>query len=193
MSLAQITEKIQKDAHAEAERVLSEARKQEAEIKKEADAKVKELEDASQSRFDKERPEIFRRREIVARLDINKLHLGAQRRLINDVFEGALENLRKLDRNKYVAFCTGLLKNAAKTGNEVIEFSRDEKYLDKAWVDRFNSEHSMNITVSDKKGDYSGGFVLSDGRIDINCSWEMLIQSAREQMETKVVKRLFPQ
>lgn len=193
MSLAQITDKIEKDAKAEAERILAKAREDEAKIKSEADAEVKKLEDASQSRFDKERPEIFRRREIVARLDINKLKLGSQRRLINDVFDGALANLRSLDRNKYLALCTGLLKKAVKSGSEVIEFSRDEKYLDRSWVEHFNKEHDTEITVSDKKGDFSGGFVLSDGRIDINCSWEMLIQSAREQMETKVVKRLFPQ
>lgn len=196
MSLAQMTEKIERDARAEAKKILDRAHEQEAQIKSEADAEVKKLDDAARERFDKERPEIFKRREIVAHLDINKLHLGAQRRLIRDVFDGALEKLRGLDRGKYLDFCHGLLKNAVKAANAsgegTITLGKGEKFIDKGWLDAFNNENGTSLNLAEHGGDFSGGFIMNNGRIDINCSWEMLIQAAQEQLETKVVSRLFP-
>jgi V/A-type H+-transporting ATPase subunit E len=192
MSLAQITEKIENDARAEAQRILERAAEQEAEIKRRAEADVRALEDASRARFEKERPEIFKRREIVAKLDINKMHLDAQRRLINDTFDRALEELKSLDRDKYTSFFKRLLKEALDTGDEEMELSKKERFIDREWLDKFNSENKTRIKISDRRQDFSGGFVLNNGRICINCSWEMLMQAAREKLETEVVHRLFP-
>lgn len=192
MSLAQITEKIEQDARAEAEKILAKAKEQEAQIKQEADDEVKKIEDAAKARFDRERPEIFKRRDIVARLDVNKLKLGEQRRLIQDVFDGSLEQLRSLGREEYLSFCWQLLKKAVSTGDEVLEVSASEKFIDNSWLDSFNSQNDTRIQFSDRKGDFTGGFVLNNGRICINCSWEMLMQAAQEKLETEVVRRLFP-
>ncbi|GHV52210.1 ATPase [Synergistales bacterium] len=192
MSLAQITEKIDKDAHAEAEKLLSAAKEKEAEIKREADSSVNEISGASQARFDKERPEIFKRSEIVARLDVAKIELGAKRKLIQDVFDEALVKLEKLGSKEYLGFCEKLLKEAAKDGGELLLVSNGEKYITKEWVDGFNSRNNAKIKLSDKRQDFSGGFVLNNGRIDVNCSWEMLMRAAQEKLEPEVVKRLFP-
>lgn len=192
MSLAQITEKIEQDARAEAQKILDRAKEQEAEVRSAADAEVKKLEEAAQTRFKRERPEIFKRRDIVARLDVNKLHLAAQRHLIQDVFDGALEKLKALGKDEYLGFCSALLKEATETGQETLVLAKDEKYIDKGWLDRFNAENGKKISLSEARGDFSGGFVLNNGRIDINCSWEMLMRAAQEHLETEVVKRLFP-
>jgi V/A-type H+-transporting ATPase subunit E len=192
MSLAQITEKIERDARSEAERILAEARAQEKTINDGAAEEVRKLEEAAEARFGKERPEIFKRREIVARLDVNKIHLDAQRRLIAEVFGAGLEGLKKLDKAGYTAFFERLLKEASSGGEETIELSAGEKFIDSAWIDGFNKANGTKIKLSDNKGDFSGGFILGKGRIFINCSWEMLMRSAQERMENEVVRRLFP-
>jgi V/A-type H+-transporting ATPase subunit E len=192
MSLAQITEKIEQDARLEADKILAAAREREDEVKRIAEREVKNLEDAANARFGKERPEIFKRREIVARLDVNKLHLGAQRKLIQDVFDAGLERLKGLGQDEYLAYCTRLLKEATSTGEEVMEISKGEKYIDREWLEDFNSKNAKKITLSEKRQDFSGGFVLNNGRISVNCSWEMLMRAAQEKLEAEVVKRLFP-
>lgn len=192
MSLAQITEKIENDARAEAKRHQDKAREQESEIRRNAEAEVKKLEEAARARFDRERPEIFKRRDIVARLDVNKLRLGAQRMLIDDVFDDALTRLKNLDKDEYLAYCERLLKEAVESGDEVMEVSAGEKFIDQAWLDRFNASNNTRITMKESRSDFSGGFVLNKGRIGINCSWEMLMQAARERLENEVVRRLFP-
>ena len=192
MSLAQITEKIEQDARGEAEKILAAAHEQEAEIDKEARVEINKIEASAKLRFDKERPEIFRRRDIVAKLDVSKLILGAHRKLIQDVFDGTLKNLNALAGDEYLAFCERLLKAAVETGDEVMEISANEKYIDKAWLEGFNAKHGMEITLVDTRQNISGGFLLSRGRICINCSWDMLVQVAQEKLETEVVRRLFP-
>jgi V/A-type H+-transporting ATPase subunit E len=192
MSLAQITEKIERDARDEAEKILGTARERENDIKKDAEREVRSLEDSAQARFDKERPEIFKRREIVARLDVDKLHLGVRRKLIQDVFDAALERLANLDRNEYLGFCERLLSEAASEGDGVLEVSSKEKYIDQEWLNSFNARNGRKILLSNNRQDFLGGFVLSRGRICVNCSWEMLMRSAQERLEPEVVKRLFP-
>jgi V/A-type H+-transporting ATPase subunit E len=191
MSLAQITEKIERDAREEAQSILRRSREQEAAIKKEAEAEAKRLDESARERFDKERPEIFKRRGIVAALDVNKIRLAAERRLISEVFELGLERLKKLGKAEYVSFCERLLKAGLESGDETIEFSSGEKYLDSSWMNAFNKANGTRISISDRRGDFSGGFVLANGRIAVNCTWEMLIQVASENLENEVVSRLF--
>ncbi|MDR1651225.1 MAG: V-type ATP synthase subunit E [Synergistaceae bacterium] len=191
MSLAQITEKIEQDARNEAESILAAARVREEEIQKETGREAGEINAAAESRFEKERPEIFKRREIVARLDIGNIHLGIRRKLIQDVFDAALERLGNLGRGEYLAFCGKLLKEASAGGEETLEISSREKHIDQEWLDEFNSRNRKDIKISENRGDFSGGFVLSRGRICVNCSWEMLMRVAQESLEAEVVKRLF--
>jgi Archaeal/vacuolar-type H+-ATPase subunit E len=192
MSLAQITEKIEQDARAEAQKILDRAKEQDAQIKRETDAEVKRLEDAAKERFERERPEIFKRRDIVANLDVNKIQLAARRQLIRDVFDEALKRLKKLDKDAYLAFCERLLKEAVASGGEELEVAKGEQFIDKAWVDAFNAANKTKVKLVASDQDFSGGFILNHGRVSINCSWEMLMQAAREKLETEVVKQLFP-
>jgi V/A-type H+-transporting ATPase subunit E len=191
MSLAQITDKIERDARGEADKILERAREQEAGIKAEIEKEIKRIEASAAERFERERPEIFKRREIVARLDVNKIQLGAQRKLISDVYDEGLRGLKNLGRDEYVSFCERLLKKSVESGDESVEFSRSEKYLDAAWLDAFNKANGFRLTLSERRGDFSGGFILNKGRIAVNCTWEMLVRAASERMENEVVRRLF--
>ena len=192
MSLAQITEKIEQDARAEADKILARAAEQEAEITKETADEIEQLNAAADERFRVERPEIFRRRDIVAKLDVKKLLLHSQRMLIQDVYNDALNQLKTLEKGQYLAFCEKLLKSATDGSDELMEVSGEEKYLNQEWLDQFNAKNKTNIKLSEKRHNIAGGFMLVRGRICINCSWNMLIQVARETLETELVKRLFP-
>lgn len=191
MSLAQITDKIERDARDEAEGILARAREQEDGIKKETEKEIKRIESSAAERFDKERPEIFKRREIVARLDVGKIRLGAERHLISDVYDEALSRLGNLGEDEYIAFCERLLKKAVESGDEEIELSSSEKFLDAEWLEAFNKANGFRLVMSEKRGNFSGGFILSHERIAVNCTWEMLIRAASERMENEVVHRLF--
>jgi len=191
MSLAQITEKIKRDAQADADLKIKEAQAKAATITKQSDDQCAAIKADFKARFDAERPEIFRRREIVARLDVNKMMLQAKRDLIADVYADALKQLADMPKEDYLAFCEQLLDaTGAKEGE--LQVSLGEKYIDNAWVDAYNNKAGAKLVLSAEKADIRGGFILEQNKIITNCSWEMLLQVAREQQETDVIKRLFP-
>ena len=192
MSLAQITEKIRNDAQLEADEILSKAKAQSDLISKRALEENDSIKSASASRFDVERPEIFRRREIVANLDVKKMMLESSRTLINDVYTAAIEKMSSLDKATYENLAESLLNASVTTKEEEFLVAENEKYLDKNWLDSYNSKHGTKLVFSSEKPEFAGGFILKRGRIATNCSWDMLIQMSQEKQESDVVKRLFP-
>lgn len=47
------------------------------------------------------------------------------------------------------------------------------------------------LTLSDQTRSIQGGFILSDGEVEVNCSFETLVRMQREQLERQVAELLF--
>lgn len=192
MSLADIKKKIEADAGAEARKILDRAKEQAAQIAAEADREIKEIRSSYEERFKAEEPEILRRREIVANLDVKKISLGARQQLIDEVYRGALEKLSSLPSEKYLSFMENMLNGSVKEGDElVVTVGKDERYITQDWLKGYNERHRTNLSLSDVKAPISGGFVLSRDNVSENASFEMLVRWLRDDLEADVVKRLF--
>ena len=192
MSLAQITEKIRNDAQKEADEIISQAKAQAASFTGKAEKECAEIQAGFDDRFGAERPEILKRREIVADIDVSKMMLSARRELIVDVYRGALEKMKALPKDEYLAFCSNILDDGVSTKDEQVIVGENEKYIEGAWLDSYNAAHGTKLTLADERAEISGGFILRRGRISVNCSWEMLLKVSQEKQESDVVKRLFP-
>lgn len=191
MALADIRKKIEQDAANEAAKLLDEARKQAEVLDADADAAISKNRKYYDSLYATEAPEVRRRAQIIANLDVKKLHLGAKQELIGRSFNGALALLCKLAGDKYLAFMEKLLDQAASRGDEELLVAADEKHIDQAWLDKYNASRGKKLTISAEKADIKGGFILRRGRISINCSLETLIHWLKDELESDVVKRLF--
>lgn len=192
MSLADIKTKINEEARNQIDAILSEGEKQRAAVTKEADDQVRALQTSYKERFAKEEPEILKRREIVAGLDAAKVDLGVRQQLIGEAFDGALKQLAGLAKDKYLAFAQSLMEKAVESGDEIVLVGKNEKHIDGAWVESYNSAHGTHLSLSGDRLSITGGFVLRKENIDTNCSWDMLIRDIRPEIEADVVKRLFP-
>ncbi|MCL2010679.1 MAG: V-type ATP synthase subunit E [Synergistaceae bacterium] len=191
MSLADIKAKINAEAQAQVKTIDTENDAKVSAAAKRADAEVKAVQESYRERFAKEEPEIVRRREIVANLDADKVDLGVKQRLIGEAFESASRLLSEMPRDKYLSFVGNLMKKAVVTGNEVLLVGKNERHIDGAWLGEYNESHKTSIALSADRLPISGGFVLRNGKIDINCSWDMLIGDIRPDIESEVIKRLF--
>ena len=191
MSLADIKAKISAEAQAQVRSIETENAAKIAAVTKQTDAEVKALQDSYKDRFAKEEPEIAKRREIVARLDADKVDLGVKQRLIGEAFESASRLLSEMPHDKYLSLVWTLMEKAVVTGDEVLLIGKDERHIDGAWLDSYNTSHQTRVSLSGDRLPISGGFVLRNDKIDINCSWDMLIGDIRPDIETEVVKRLF--
>ncbi len=191
MALADIKAKIKADSQAQIKALEAENDAKVREISRKVNAEIKEVQDSYAARLSKEEPEVLRRREIVAELDGKRIDLGIRQKLVGEAFEASLKQMTELAPDKYVKFADSLMKQAVVTGKEVVFVGRNEKHLDQRWLDGYNSANNTSLTLSSEKLPISGGFVLRNEKIDTNCSWDMLLAAAREDIETEVVKRLF--
>ncbi|MGI6442286.1 MAG: hypothetical protein GXZ13_04480 [Synergistaceae bacterium] len=192
MSLAQLTEKIKNDAYREAEEVLAKARSKASEIIEHANKENAAVKESFEKRFEEEMPKIFKRREIVANIDVKKRKLLSKRTLIQDVFDEALNKMKAFNKEDYLELCNSLLKKSVVTGDEEVLIGENEKFVDEAWINAYNKKNNTNLILSKEIANISGGFILKRDKIRTNCSWDMLIQVAQEKKESEVVKRLFP-
>ena len=191
MSLADIKAKINAEAQNQIKAIEAENDASVSAVNKQADSEARALQDSYKERFAKEEPEILKRRQIVAGLDANKVDLGVKQRLVGEAFEGALRKLTELPHDAYLSFVHTLMEKAVVTGDEVLLVGKDERYIDGAWLDSFNASHCTRVSFSGDRLPISGGFVLRNGKIDINCSWDMLVGDIRPEIESGVVERLF--
>ncbi|MBQ7154934.1 MAG: V-type ATP synthase subunit E [Synergistaceae bacterium] len=190
MALADIKAKIKAESQAQIKALEAENDAKVREISRSVNAEIKAVQDSYASRLAKEEPEVLKRREIVAELDAKRIDLGVRQRLVTEAFEASLKQLAEMAPDKYVKFADKLMAAAVVTGKEVVFVGKNEKHLDQRWLDGYNASHSTSLTLSPERLPITGGFVLRNDRIDTNCSWDMLIEDARADIETEVVKRL---
>ncbi len=191
MALADIRKKIEQDAATEAAKLLDEARKQADALNADADAEVAKSKKYYDDMYEAEAPEVRRRAQIIANLDVKKLQLGAKQELIGQSFDGALESLCSLPSEKYLAFMEKLLDQAVASGDEELLTAKDEQSINQAWIDNYNAAKGKKLTISDEKADIKAGFILRRGKISVNCSLETLVRWLKDDLESDVVKRLF--
>jgi V/A-type H+-transporting ATPase subunit E len=192
MALSDIKIKIENEAQAEIKTLLAKADEEVAQIRAAADAEIKTIRDGYNKRFEQEQPEILRRREIVANLDVARIQLGAKQDLIDKAYEETLRRLTSLPEDKYLGFVHHLMAEAVITGEEVVYVGKNETKITATWLDHFNSAQNTRLSLAPERLPIAGGFVLRNGRVDTNCSWEMLIRWVRDDLEAEVVKRLLP-
>ncbi len=191
MSLVDIKSKIEADAVREAAAHREKAQEQIDGISREASRQIEQIKKDSAARLENEKHEVHRRRKIVAELDVRKEDLAARRKLISVAYEKAIVALVDTPSERYMASMEKLLEEAVETGDEVLILGREEKILTKSWLESFNKAHNTQMTLSAERIPISGGFVLRKGKVDTNCSWDMLLDSLRIELEAEVVKRLF--
>lgn len=191
MSLAEIKAKIESEAKSESQRILDAAREDIVAIQKKTNGEIAKIESQYAERLKREEPEILRRREIVAHLDVQKIELGVKQELIADAFVQALKTLQNLPQGKYLDFVKGLLRKASVSGKGELIIGNNEKYITEQWLSTYNQENKSELTLGKNRIAISGGFILRQGDVDTNCSWDMLLRWIHDDIEANVVSRLF--
>ena len=191
MSLAEIKAKIESEAKSESQRILDAAREDIVAIQKKTNGEIAKIESQYAERLKREEPEILRRREIVAHLDVQKIELGVKQELIADAFVQALKTLQNLPQGKYLDFVKGLLRKASVSGKGELIIGNNEKYITEQWLSTLYQENKSALTLGKNRLAISGGFILRQGDGDTNCSWDMLLRWIHDDIEANVVSRLF--
>lgn len=180
-----IIEKIVSEAEAEVKRIISEAEGKAAEIigeaerKAEAEYKVKykEAEADAKKAFDKEISG--------AEMKAKKIILERKQKEIKSVIEASKEKLMNLSGDEYIDVILNMLKNTKEAQGAEIIFSKEDRELLKGSASR------LGVNVSEEVRDINKGFIVKNGDIEYNFSFEDIINVCREDLEYTAYEILF--
>jgi V/A-type H+-transporting ATPase subunit E len=195
--VAKLKQKIIDDAEAEAREILEQANAEAKAIRDEAEAEARRIEDEAKAKADAEAKEHIRRQVSLGELEARKAVLAEKGKVLEEVFNRALDDLKRRDREGGYALTKKLMLKAVEHGDEEVIISpEDRSAVGEALVRDINSKlksdgRRAEITLSEETRDIRGGFILRRGRAETNSSHETLLAMLRDEVETEIAKILF--
>lgn len=191
--IEKIIDRISGDAQAEIDAVLDEARGEAAQITAKYAAQAKAEADEILKRGAAAAAEREERLASMAQMEGRKAELAAKQEVIEEAFELAKKKLLALPEDKYVELLAGLAAEASATGKETLIFSAaDRARVGKKVVAAASAlVPGGAFTLSDETRAINGGFVLSDGAVEVNCSFDTLVRLQKAEITGEVSRVLF--
>ena len=189
-----IIQRIEADAQAELDRVLNAAKEQAEEItelyQSRAEAEAAEL----RARNEKNAAEREERLVSSAQMEVRKASLAAKQQMLDKAYALALDKLCSMPDAQYIETVAELLVQAAPRGAGKVIFAPGEKErIGAAAVAMANEKLSGQLTVAEETRPIRGGFILADGRVEVNCSFDTLVRLQKNETAGAVAKILFPE
>lgn len=189
--LEKIIKEIEKDSENKVNAVLAEANGEADKIisaaKAEAQEKAKSISDAAKTR----EKDIIERGKSADELNMKKQVLLKKQEIIADIIAEAENRLNSLADAEYFDIIISIAKNFAldKSGDMIFS-KKDKERMTPDFETKLKSE-CPNLSISDETAKINGGFILSYGGIEENCTFKALFESNIEILQDKVHALLF--
>lgn len=192
--IEKITARIAADAQAEADALLAEAKAQAEAISRQWAEQAEGEAGAILARGERAAAERVERLESVAHLEGRKRILAAKQEMLDAAFDKAMEQLAALPQEDYVNLLAKLAATAALTGQERLILSpADRTKVGKAVIAKANEllGNKGKLTLDEEARPIPGGLILTDGAVELNCAFDVLIRLKRPELERLAADTLF--
>jgi V/A-type H+-transporting ATPase subunit E len=195
MEATQVVDKILADAKAEAQKIKKQTDSNEAaeqaKLNEQLDDYKKQTEILAKKAGEDEESHIL----AAARMDIAKQLLAEKRKILDEVFEQARQQLQNLPEQDYRSLCKKLMLEAVETGDEEVIVDKKDNRINQDFIDQVNQKLSSKgkgkLKLSEQKQDIGAGFILRRDQIKTNVSLDVLLEQARKELEIELAKELF--
>ena len=220
IGLERITDRILDDSRLEAERILSEAQADVAQIRADYEARAEKIKQTLRQDAEKEAMEMIARAKSTAATQKRNFILQRKSDLVDEVFDDTLRQMRQLEGEKYTSLLVGLLaacfldrlesEKVSRTiyGEEeaeepevyeVILNPRDWDRYGRAVIEGTNKklagkvpkEKLARLRLASADPSVDGGLILRCGSVETNSSFSLLFAELREELEAEVSEALF--
>ena len=192
-----IKAKVMAEAESAAASVSAEASEKAAGIKADFDAQAQKAYDTALAAGKAEGDAAANRKVRTARLQAKNNILGVKQDMISKAFDKAKADIIGMPEEDYLEFLAEQACAAAISGEEAIVVNAaDKARLGSKIADAANAKLSAAgkkaaLALSDETANISGGLILKQGNVTVNCSVEALIELSRESLSVKVANVLF--
>ena len=191
--IEKITQRIETDTQAEIDRILGDARAEADDITDRYQAQANNEAAELAAKNQKAAAEREERLVSTAQMEARKVGLAAKQEMVEKAYALALEKLCSMPDEKYVQTVADLLVQAAPNGRGAVIFTPAERErIGEAAVRAANEKlHGGKLTLAEETRPLKGGFILSDGKVEVNCSFDTLVRLQKTETAGEVAKRLF--
>ncbi|MBN1392006.1 MAG: V-type ATP synthase subunit E [Sedimentisphaerales bacterium] len=190
-----VIEKIVSDARAEAQKIKNQADETRNAEQAKLDEQLKEFKKQTDALARKAGEEEKAHILAAAKMDIAKQLLAEKRKILDEVFGQARQQLENLSDEQYLKLMTKLMLEVVETGDEEVITDNNEKRIGQKFIDGVNQKlapsRKGNLKLSQERAGLGMGFILKRGKIKNNVSIGVLLARAREQLEIELAKELF--
>ena len=187
--LEKIIDQIIQEAKDTSNQQLDETRIEANQILEEARIKREAYYTAMMEQVDAEIKQLLERGESAANLQKRKLLLNAKQQIIEQIFEDATDAILKLPDQEYFNLLLHMVDRYSLSQDGTIHMSKQD--LDRM-PESFQMElHKRNIAIENEPERICGGFILSYGEIEENCTFDALFDQYSEDLLDKVKTILF--
>ena len=202
--IEKITGQIDADVQKEIDAALDQARAQAQEIEDRYASQAQTQAEAIRRKGEQDAALRQERLVDVAKLEARKTILAAKQELVGQAFDLALKKLLELPDQEYISLLAKLAVSASRTGREqVILSQKDRSRYGKQAVTMANdmlakkagpraAQTDGMLTLAEESRPMAGGLILRDGKVETNCSFEVLIHLQRDALSAEVARVLFP-
>ena len=191
-----LKEKILSDARVTADKNISQARREAEAIVHKAREEAQSVHSSYVAKAERDAIAREKRMVSVAELEGRKEKLAEKQRLIDELFEKAIRLLCDKPDSEYEEMLVGMLAASASGDEEVIVSDKDMARLSSSFIGNVNKALVQKgkpgmLTLSKETRPIFGGYILRTGRIEVNNSFESIVKTKRDNLETLAVKMLF--
>ena len=202
--IEKITGQIDADVQKEIDAALDQARAQAQEIEDRYASQAQTQAESIRRKGEQDAALRQERLVDVAKLEARKTILAAKQELVGQAFDLALKKLLELPDQEYISLLAKLAVSASRTGREqVILSQKDRSRYGKQAVTMANdmlakkagpraAQTDGMLTLAEESRPMAGGLILRDGKVETNCSFEVLIHLQRDALSAEVARVLFP-
>ncbi|HOH68862.1 MAG TPA: V-type ATP synthase subunit E family protein [Sedimentibacter sp.] len=192
MSIENITSKILSDAQNNADSSLKSAESTKQELLNKAKAEAEAIIKTEAEKAANDAVELKNRRVSAAELQGRKMLLSAKQEAIKKSFGAAIEKLKAMPEDEYLSFLGQEIIKIPNCEGTIVLNAKDRENIGERLVKAVNEKlGAEKVVLSKNTVKASGGFVLKKGSVEINNTFETLLDSMKDELTGSIANALF--
>lgn len=190
MALENIINKIKEDSIRKAESFVASQQEKADEILAEAEAKIEAIKQNEDARRSKRLDSIKDAETVLNKLEIRKIKLEEKRKILDEIYNKALEKILKLSKAEYKKIVMKQL-NAIQDGDTVYLSEKEQGVVLKKDIDEIAKNKGVKVTLSKDLNSNIAGIVIerTDMSLDFNIVLEL--KNIVNEMEGEIIKEIY--
>lgn len=185
-----IREQVLAQAEQEAKQIRERAGFEAERMKREADKQIERIRAEAKAESEAFQSQQQRRTDSMSRLDQRRVALTARQELLGEAVDEALKRLKQADPAKKAEIYRTLLPKNPARGTIATAAKGERGILQKAVRGAGLSE---NVRVAEEEGSFEGGFILRNGPVTDNLTFDALFAVKEDELRTEAARILFRQ